>query len=72
MLLHWPQGLQIGFPNSRISFFQPWGQYKVISSAFINNLGQIENISSSSALTPSVKPFGLISTFAPIEMLDLG
>jgi len=25
-----------------------------------------------SALTPSVKPLGLISTFAPIGMLDLG
>ncbi len=25
-----------------------------------------------SALTPSVKPSGLISTFAPIGMLDLG
>jgi hypothetical protein len=24
------------------------------------------------ALTPSVKPLGLISTFAPIGMLDLG
>jgi hypothetical protein len=25
-----------------------------------------------SALTPSVKPLGLISTFVPIGMLDLG
>jgi hypothetical protein len=32
-------------------------------------LGQIENIFSISALIPSVKP--LISTFAPIGMLDL-
>jgi hypothetical protein len=35
-------------------------------------LGQIKNIFSISALTPSVKPMGLISTFEPIEMLDLG
>jgi hypothetical protein len=34
-------------------------------------LGQIENIFSISALTSRVKPLGLISTFAPIEMLDL-
>jgi hypothetical protein len=33
------KGLQIGFPNSVVSFFQPWG---------------------------------LISSFAPIGMLDLG
>jgi len=39
--------------------------------AFISNLGQIENILSIPALTPSVKPLGLISTFAPIRMLDL-
>jgi hypothetical protein len=27
MLEHWPQGLQIGFPNLMVSFFhQPWGQ----------------------------------------------
>jgi hypothetical protein len=43
------------------------------SSALISNLGQIEKfLLSSSALTPSVKPLGLISTFAPIGMLDLG
>jgi hypothetical protein len=42
-------------------------------------LGQIDLLllllllfSSLSALTPSVKPLGLISTFAPIGMLDLG
>jgi hypothetical protein len=35
-------------------------------------LGQIEKIFSSSALTPSVKPLRLISTFAPIGMFDLG
>jgi hypothetical protein len=25
-----PKGLQIGFPNSMVSFFQPWGQYNAI------------------------------------------
>jgi hypothetical protein len=34
-------------------------------------LGQIEIIFSISALTPSVKNLGLISTFAPTGMLDL-
>jgi hypothetical protein len=29
-------------------------------------MGQIENIFSISALTPNIKPLGLISTFAPI------
>jgi hypothetical protein len=39
---------------------------------FITNLGRIEKIFFSiSALPPSVKPFGLISTVAPIGMLDL-
>jgi hypothetical protein len=33
--------------------------------------GQIEKIFSISALTPNIKPLGLISTFAPIRMLDL-
>jgi hypothetical protein len=39
--------------------------------AFISNLGQIEILFSISALTPSVKRLGQISTFAPIRMLDL-
>jgi hypothetical protein len=68
MLEHWLQGLEIGFPNSMVSFFQPWGQYKAIKFSW----GQIENIFSSSALSPSVKPSGLISTFALTGMLDLG
>jgi hypothetical protein len=56
-----------------VSFFQPWVQlqgHKV--QHFISSLGQIENIFSISVLTPSVKPLGPISTFAPIGMLDLG
>jgi hypothetical protein len=56
-----------------ILFFSLGGQYKAIKSlAFISNLGQIEKfLKKISALTPSVKPLGLISTFAPIGMLDL-
>jgi hypothetical protein len=30
MMEYWPQGLQIGFPNSMVSLFQPWGQYTAI------------------------------------------
>jgi hypothetical protein len=35
-------------------------------------LGHIENIFSISTLIPNVNPVGLISSFAPIGMLDLG
>jgi hypothetical protein len=35
-------------------------------------LGAIEKLFSISALTLSVKPLGMISTFAPKGMLDLG
>jgi hypothetical protein len=65
MLKHWPQELQIGFPNSMVSFFQAWGQHLFVT------WGVIENIFFISALNTSVMPLGLISTFAPIEMLDL-
>jgi hypothetical protein len=59
--------------NSMVSFFLPWGHHKAIEfSIFDTNFGQIEKIFSSPALTPSVKPLGLISTFAPIGMLYLG
>jgi hypothetical protein len=34
--------------------------------------GRLKSIFSISALTPSLKPLGLISTFSPIGMLDLG
>jgi hypothetical protein len=34
--------------------------------------GRLKSLFSISALTPSVKPLELISTFAPIGMLDLG
>jgi hypothetical protein len=54
MLEHWPQGLQIGFPNLMVSFFSlgSWGQYNAIKLAVISNLGQIEKIFSISTLTP--------------------
>jgi hypothetical protein len=74
MLEHWSQGLQIGLPNLMVSFFfQLWGQYKAIKSlAFISSWGRLKSFFPISALTPSVKPLGLVSTFAPIGMLDLG
>jgi hypothetical protein len=53
-------------------FFQPLCQYKGHkTSAFISNLGQIEKFFSISPLTATVKPLGLISTFASIGILDL-
>jgi hypothetical protein len=72
MLEHWPQGLQIGLPNLMVSFFQPWSQYKTIKFRIYLYWGQIGKFFSISALTPSVKPMGLISTFASIGGLDLG
>jgi len=73
MLEHWPQGLQIGLPNLMVSFFQPWGQFKAIKvKHLLVTWGRLEFFFSISDLTPSVKPLGLISTFAPIGMLDLG
>jgi hypothetical protein len=48
-----------------VSFFQAWGQHLFVT------WGVIENIFFISALNTSVMPLGLISTFAPIEMLDL-
>jgi hypothetical protein len=49
MLQHWPQGLQIGFPNLMVSFSSALGPTHVIS-----NLGHIEKIFSFLALIPSV------------------
>jgi hypothetical protein len=51
MLEHWPQGLQIGFPNSMVSFFQPWGQNKAQHS--LVTWGRLKIIFCISALTPS-------------------
>jgi hypothetical protein len=47
-----------------VSFLQPWANTRPQSLAFISNLGQIAKIVFSSALTPSVKLLGLISTSA--------
>jgi hypothetical protein len=58
MLKHWTQGLQIGFSNSMVSFFQPWDQYKAIK--FLKVLGMIENIFSISALILVQSPWGQI------------
>jgi hypothetical protein len=73
MLEHLPQGLQIGFPKFNGILFSALGPiiqgHKV--KQFLVTWGQIEEIFSISALSPSIKPLGPISTFAPIEMLDL-
>jgi hypothetical protein len=63
-------GLQIGLPNLMVSFFSVLGPiqgHKV--QHLLVTWGRL-NFFSLSALTPSVKPLGLISTFAP--ELDLG
>jgi hypothetical protein len=56
MLECWPQRLHIGFPNSMVSFFSSLG---LIQGQKVQHLllvrGQIENIISILALTPSVK-----------------
>jgi hypothetical protein len=66
MLEHWPQGLVANWPPKfdGILFFLSLGaNTRPSSSAFISNYGQIEKFFSISALTPSIKPWGLISTF---------
>jgi len=72
MLKPWAQGLQSGFPNSMVFLFSSLGP---IQGHNVQHLlitwGRLKNIFSISDLTPSVKPLGLISTFAPIELLDL-
>jgi hypothetical protein len=56
-----------------ISFSQAWGQYKAIKFRIylLVTWGKMNFKIKISALPPSVKPFGVISTFAPIEMLEL-
>jgi len=51
------KGCQLASQIHWYPFFQPWGPIEIghKSSAFIRNLGQIENIFSFSGLTPSVK-----------------
>ncbi len=67
-----PQGLQIGFPNFMVLVFSPLGS---IQGHNVRHLlvtwGRLKIFFCVSALTPSLKPLGLISTFAPIGMLDL-
>jgi hypothetical protein len=71
MLEYLPQGLQIGFPNGTLfSALGPIQGHKV--EHLLVTWGQIEKIFKISALTPKIKPLGLISTFAPIGMFDLG
>jgi hypothetical protein len=51
-------------------FFQPWGQYKATKvQHLLVTWGRFKIFFSISALTCSVKPLGLISTFALIGML---
>jgi len=67
-----PQGLQIGFPNLMVSFSSASGPiqgHKV--QCLLVTWGRLNFFFPISALTPSVKPLGLISTFSPIAMLDL-
>ncbi len=81
MLEHWCQGINkcwnIDPKGCKLAsqiccpFFSLGANTRPQCSAFISNLGQIEKLFSMSALTPTVKPLGLISTFAPIGMLDL-
>jgi hypothetical protein len=74
MLEHWPQGLQIGFPNPMVSFsFSALGP---IQGHKVQHLliawGRLIFFCSNSAFTPSGKLSGPISTLASIGMLDLG
>ncbi len=71
MLKHWPpKGCKLASQIRLYPFFQPFGQYTkpYIKFSIYSSLGQIENIFSISAVTPSVKHLG----FTPIVMLDLG
>jgi hypothetical protein len=67
MLEPWPQGLQIGFPNQFNGI--PFSTLGPIQGHKVQHWDRLKF--SISALTPSVKPLGLISIFAPIGMLDL-
>jgi hypothetical protein len=73
MLKHWPQGLQIGFPNLMVSFFLALGPiYNHNVQHLLVTWGRLKIFFLFSALTSSVKPVGPISTFAPIGLFDLG
>jgi hypothetical protein len=64
--------LQIGFPIFLVLVFSPLGPiqgHKV--QHLLVTWGRLKIFFCVSALTPSVKPLGVISTFEPIGMLDL-
>jgi hypothetical protein len=81
MLEPWSLGLQIGFPNSLVSFIfsfiKPWPQYKAIKFGILLVLGgrlrRFFIFYFVLAMTPSVKAHWgwSIPFFAPIGMLDL-
>jgi hypothetical protein len=59
MLEHWPQGLQIGFPNSMLSFFSALGPiqgHKV--QHLLVNWGRLKSFFSISALDSYCKALG--------------
>jgi hypothetical protein len=86
MLEHWhrdiskcsnigPKGCKIGLSNSMVSFFPPLGPiqgHKVQHLLVTWGRLKRKRFFLIQPLTPSVKPLGLVSTFAPIGMLDLG
>jgi hypothetical protein len=53
------QGLEIGLPNSMVSFFQALGpiQGHQVQQLLVT-LGRLKRFFASSGLTPSVKPWG--------------
>jgi hypothetical protein len=70
-----PKGCKLASQIRWYPFSSLGGQYKAIkfSINLLGTWGRLKRVFfSSSALTPSVKPLGLISTFALIGMLDLG
>jgi hypothetical protein len=67
-----PKGCKLASQILWYSFFSPLGPiqgHKV--QHLLVTWGRLKIFFCVSALTPSVKPLGLISTFAPIGMLDL-
>jgi hypothetical protein len=73
MLKHWPPRVANWPPKfDGILFLKPWGPTKAIKvQHLLGTWGRLKSgFFSISALTLSVKAWGLISTFAPIGMLD--
>jgi hypothetical protein len=65
-VVNWPPK----FDGILFAALGPIQGYKV--QHLLVTLGRLNFFFSSSALSPSVMPLGLISTFIPIGMLDLG